>query len=72
MKITEQDIDRIIKKINKFEFFFIPVQIQPIRPILGRLYAVYALMRCVKLFKFSFDGYKFYRLTIPKLERCVK
>lgn len=72
MKIAEQDIDRIIKKINKFECFFVPVQIQPIRPILGRLYAVYALMRCIKLLKFSFDGYKFYRLAIPKLERWVE
>lgn len=54
-------------KIKKIDFVMCPVEIQPIRPILGRIYAIYLLLKCIKLFKFSCYGYKFYRISLPKL-----
>ena len=59
-------------KIKKFEFIIIPVQIEYLKPILGRVIALFVLLKCIKLFKFNAYGYKFYRLSIPKFERCVR
>lgn len=59
-------------KIKKFEFMVVPVQIEYLKPILGRVFATFALLKCIKLFKFNVYGYKFYRISIPRLERCVK
>jgi hypothetical protein len=59
-------------KIKKFEFMVVPVQIEYLKPISGRVFATFALLKCIKLFKFNVYGYKFYRLSIPRFERCVK
>ena len=59
-------------KIKKFEFMFVPIQVEYINPIRGRVYAIFAMLKCIKLFKFNAYGYKFYRLSIPKFERCVR
>ena len=59
-------------KIKKFEIIVVPVQIEYLKPILGRVFATFALLKCIKLFKFNVYGYNFYRLSIPKFERCVK
>ena len=48
-------------KIKKFEFMVVPVQIEYLKPISGRVFATFALLKCIKLFKF---GHKFYRLSI--------
>jgi hypothetical protein len=53
-------------KIKKFEFMFVPIQIEYIKPIRGRVYAIFALLKCIKLFKFNIYGYEFYCLAIPR------
>lgn len=55
-------------KIKKFEFMVVPVQIEYLKPISGRVFAIFALLKCIKLFKFNVYGHKFYRLSIPKFE----
>ena len=55
-------------KIKKFEFMVVPVQIEYLKPILGRVFATFALLKCIKLFKFNIYGYKFYRIRQPS--RC--
>lgn len=45
---------------------FVPIQIEYIKPIRGRVYAIFALLKCIKLFKFNIYGYEFYRLAIPR------
>lgn len=56
------------KQIKKVGFIICPLEIQPIKPILGRIYAIYASFKCIKLLKFNVYGYKFYRIALPKLK----
>lgn len=56
------------KKIKKVDFIICPLEIQPIKPVLGRIYAIYASFKCIKVFKFNAYGYKFYRIALPKLK----
>lgn len=55
-------------KIKKFEIIRMPVEVEYQRPILGRAYAVYVWIKCIRLVKFNVCGYKFVRLFIPKYE----
>lgn len=67
-------------KIKNFQIIQVPVEVEYINPILGRLMAVYAWVRCIKLIKYRInypilgspnktakkDNY--YMLAIPKFE----
>gem|GEM_PF-4293661 len=57
-------------KFRRFFIVRISFDITYSRPILGRLYAAYVFLRCIKLFKVKVPSYPapiiFYGLTIPQ------
>jgi hypothetical protein len=72
--MAKLSIDKKIasKKIKKFEFVIVPIQIKPIKPITGIIALTIAWVKCFRLFKSNAYGYVFYRFSIPKLERWVE
>jgi hypothetical protein len=67
-------------KIKRFELIRVPIQIEYCRPIIGRLYAIYAWFSCVKFFRMKFcftfnkqqiDSKTVYRLAIPQFTEKV-
>ncbi len=64
-----------IAKINRIGILRPEIKVEYIKPIIGRLYAFYAWLRCIRLLKMhiGYDlgadgsvGVKCYRLIIPK------
>lgn len=53
-------------KIKKFGVIQVPVEVTFIRPIRGRLLAIYVWIRLIKMFSFTFGGIRFFRLAIPR------
>lgn len=72
-------------KIKKFQIVRVPVEIEYIKPVLGRLYAAWAWVRCVKFAKTKIHFHIFnksyakkeigaaqvYLLAIPKFKKVV-
>ncbi|HRC81344.1 MAG TPA: hypothetical protein PLF27_08150 [Sedimentibacter sp.] len=71
-------------KMKKFRVVRVPIEVEYVRPILGRVYALFVWLRCIKVFKFRIclSPYaklhnmnirltKTYMLAVPKFERNV-
>jgi len=58
--------------MKKFRVVRVPIEVEYVRPILGRVYALFVWLRCIKVFKFRICRLtKTYMLAVPKFERNV-
>lgn len=58
-------------KLKNFHLIRVPVEIDYCRPILGRIYAIYAWFKCIRFLKVKYYTKTFYYLAIPQYVKGV-